>query len=395
MPRPYRFEADVTTFDDGPTSGDVFSALADRLALLVVAPLAVGALAFGITTLITPTFTARTSFMPPQQSQNASALGALGSLAQLAGGTVGVKSSADQMVALMQSVTVSDRLVDRFKLMDTYDVKFRVDARNKLADRVRLVVGKKDGMVSVEVDDTSPQRAADIANRYIEELRLMTDTLAVTEAQQRREFFDDLLRKTQAKLVTAQQTLQASGFNPGALKVEPKAAAEAYATLKAEATAAEVRLQTLRGSLSDSTPEVRQQQARLAALRDQLARSERPTTASGGPDYVSKYREFKYQETLFELYARQLELARVDESREGGLIQVVDKAMPPEKKSKPRRGLIAASAAVATLAALAGWIAWRAPRRRQGTRHVPERAMATRDPGDPSSDGPRPDRTAT
>ena len=115
----------------------------------------------------------------------------------------------------------------------------------------------------------------------------------------------------------AQQALQASGFNPGALKAEPKAAAESFARLRAEATAAEVRLQALRNSLTNDAPEVQQQQAALAALRDQLTRAAQTTDAAGGADYIGRYREFKYQETLFELYARQFELARVDESREG------------------------------------------------------------------------------
>ena len=143
------------------------------------------------------------------------------------------------------------------------------------------------------------------------------------------------------------------------MKVEPKAAAEAYARLKAEATATEVRLQTARGSLADSTPEVRQLQTALAALREQIARVERVTDPAGGADYVGKYREFKYQETLFELYARQFELARADESREGALIQVVDTAAPPEKKSKPKRSVIALSATLISVLVLSAWVVLR------------------------------------
>ncbi len=93
---------------------------------------------------------------------------------------------------------------------------------------------------------------------------------------------------------------------------------------------------------------MRQQQATLTALRSQLARLEQASDVNGGPDYVSKYREFKYQETLFDLFARQYELARVDESREGALIQVVDKAAPPERKSKPKRAITAIVATLAT-----------------------------------------------
>jgi len=164
------------------------------------------------------------------------------------------------------------------------------------------------------------------------------------------------LQKSRERLVRAQQDLQASGFNAGALKAEPKAAAEAYARLKAEATATEVRLQTLRGSLSDATPEVRQQQNALGALREQLALAERATDSAGGPDYVGKYREFKYQETLFELYARQFELARVDESREGALIQVVDPAQPPDRKSKPKRVMTAAAVTLVVAFLLVVWV---------------------------------------
>ena len=340
--------------------------LAEHWKLLTIGPIAAGLLAYGIAFLLPPTYTATTTFLPPQQQQSAasSLLASLGSLAGLAGGAANVRTSADQYVGLMQSTTVADRIVDQFKLMDVYEAKYRVDARRDLASNVHVNVGKKDGLITVEVDDKSPQRAADIANQLVDELRRMTDTIAVSDAQQRRKFFEVQLRQTQEKLVQAQQALQASGFTQGALKAEPRSAAEGYARLKAEVTAAEVRLQTLRGSLSDATPEVQQQQNALTALRSQLTRLEETADTRGAPDYVSKYREFKYQETLFDLFAKQYELARVDESREGALIQVVDPATSPEKKSKPKRAVIALVAALLSLLALAGFVtarqSWRA-----------------------------------
>ena len=347
--------------ENGMSISELLGVLREHLKLLTIAPLAAGLLALGITTLIAPTFTAVTTFMPPQQSQSsaASALASLGSLAGLAGGAAGISSPGERYVALMQSVTVSDRIVDQFKLMEVYDEKFRVDARKHLATNVRIALGKKDGLITVEVDDKSQQRAADIANRYVDELRRMTGTLAVTEAQQRRAFFERQLQQSRDRLVQAQQALQSSGFNAGALKAEPKAAAEAYARIKAETTAAEVRLQVLSGTMAENTPEVRQQQTILTALRQQLARAEQATDTSTGPDYVGRYREFKYQETLFELYARQFELARADESREGALIQVVDAATPPEKKSKPKRAVIAGSTTMVIGLLLALWVALR------------------------------------
>jgi len=335
--------------------------LGGHMMLLFVAPLVVGAATLVATGFIPPSFTAATTFMPPQQSQSAasSAMASLSALAGLAGAAGGVRNSGDQYVALMQSVTLSDRIIDRFDLMKVYDADFRVDARRVLAGNVRITLGKRDGWITVEVEDKSPQRAADMANRYVDELRRLAGALAVTEAQQRRTFFEQQLGQSREGLVRAQQALQSSGFNPGALKAEPRAAAEAYARLKAEVTAAEVRLQTLRGSFAEGSYEVRQQLDMLNALRNQLARSEQPLETANGPDYVGKFREFKYQETLFDLYAKQYELARVDESREGALIQVVDPATPPERKSKPKRAVLAVAATLLSGVFLAGFLVWR------------------------------------
>ena len=200
-----------------------------------------------------------------------------------------------------------------------------------------------------------------MANRYVDELRLLTSRLVLTEAQQRRALFETQLAQTRDQLTKAQQALQASGFSQEALKADAKASAEGYARLRAEVTAAEVRLQALRRGLADTTPEVQQALSTAGALRAQLSKLAESADLSGAPDYVSKFREFKYQEALFELLARQYELARVDESREGALVQVVDEAKPAEHKHRPLRALIAA-ARHAGLADLAGCLLDEPPR---------------------------------
>jgi uncharacterized protein involved in exopolysaccharide biosynthesis len=362
-------------FESGMSLAEVIATLRAQLRLLVLVPLAIGAVVLGVTGLITPSYTATTTFMPPQQSQSGTAalLGSLGPLAALAGGGASAGTSADRYIGLMQSVTLSDRIIDRFKLMEEYQAKFKVDARKILASNVQITVGKKDGMISVAVDDKSPQRAADMANHYVTELRAMNQSLAVTEAQQRRMFFEQQLKLGRDRLVLAQQALQASGFSAGALKTELKAAADSYARLKAEVTTAEVKLQTLRGSLADQAPEVLKQQTELSALREQLARLERASETSTGPDYIGKYRDFKYQETLFEMYARQFEIARVDESREGTLIQVVDPATPPERKSRPKRAATSLVSALVTLLALMVFVLVRHSMRRPAQALAQER----------------------
>lgn len=344
--------------------------LARAWKLLIVAPV-VGALAaYGVSFLLTPVFTSRTSIMPPQQQQSAaaSALASLGGLISLAGASASVHSPADQYASLIQSQTVEDRIIEKFKLQEIYEEKLRVDARSKLQKRTRVGVGKRDGLITVEVDDVDPTRAAAMANEYIVELRRLTSTLAISEAQQRRAFFENLLERTRGKLTAAQLALEKTGVSPGAARSEPKIAAETYVRLKAQVTASEVRLQTMRTGLADSAPEVRQQAAELAALRLQLAALERTQTSPSDQDYIGRFREFKYQEALFDLFARQYEAARVDESRDGALIQVVDHAEPAEKRTWPRRSVLAAAGAIAALmlvgvavVALSWWRTKRSP----------------------------------
>lgn len=321
-------------------------ALAERWRLLALGPFVIGLAVLGATYLITPVFTARTVFLPPQQQQSAaaSALASLGGLTSLIGGAA-QRTPADQYVALVLSTTLADRLVDKYKLIEVYDKDFRQDARKELAKNTRAVAGKRDGLIVIEVDDESPQRAADMANSYVEELRSLTNRLALTEAQQRRMLFEGHLQRARDGLTKAQQVLQASGFNQDSLKAEPKAAAEGYARLKAEVTTTEAKLETLRRNLTDSSTEVQQLAAALGVLRGKLAGLESTVANGSSADYVSKYREFKYQEVLFEQFARQYELARVDESREG-LLQVVDVARAPEKKSWPKRALLALAGTV-------------------------------------------------
>lgn len=365
-------EANGTGATPGVSVFDIGRILTSNWRKLVAVPLVLSIAAYGASFLIAPTFTARTLFLPPQPQQQgaASALASLGALAGLAGAAGGVKTTGDQYLSLMQSSTVEDRIIDRFDLMKLYEDKYRDGTRKKLERNVRMNLGKKDGMITLEVDAPSPQLAADMANQFVEELRRLTGDLALSEAKQRRVFFESELSHVKTRLTEAQIALQRTGFTAGALNTEPRSAAEAYARLKAELTTAEVRLQTLRRSLTEGASEIGQQTATVAALRAQVAKLEATTRDNTkDADYVGAYREFKYQETLFELFSKQYEAARLDEAREGSLIQVIDPAMPPERKSKPTRSLIAIGTLLGSFVVLAFFLIgrhfWRVERARQ------------------------------
>ncbi|MEY4415442.1 MAG: hypothetical protein RIQ53_2735, partial [Pseudomonadota bacterium] len=153
-------ELDEDDDDGGVEFGTVTHALGTHKRLIGVLALVGGLIGLGVGFLVPPTFTARTLIMPPQQNQTsaASALGALGGLAGLAGGLGGMRSPAEQYISLMGSATVTDKMIDRFKLMAVYDNEYRSDTRKKLATMVLFTTGKKDSLITIEVDDKDPKR---------------------------------------------------------------------------------------------------------------------------------------------------------------------------------------------------------------------------------------------
>ncbi len=331
----------------------------DNLRLLVLAPLVVGVLTLGYTFTMPPIFTAKTQFMPPQQQGSAAGLLAtLSSLGGLAGAATGLKDPSGQYIAFMKSVSIQDALIERFKLMERFQAKLKEDARKELAANTRILMGK-DGLISVEVDSTDPQFAADLANAYVDELQRLMGRLAMTEAQMRRQFFQKQLAQAKDNLTKAEQALRSAGVTRSTTKLALSSAVESVVRLKAMIFAQELKLANMRSYLAESSQDFKVAMNDLATYKAQLAKAEQedPANAStSSNDYVSRYRDFKYHETLFDLFAKQYELARVDESREGATIQVLDVAQPPERKSKPKKAVIAMVATLATGLALLLWV---------------------------------------
>jgi uncharacterized protein involved in exopolysaccharide biosynthesis len=259
-------------------------------------------------------------------------------------------------VALLKSRSVFDAIIQRFKLKELYEARYLEDARKELEQRTTVSAGVKEGIIAIEVEDHDPNRAASMANAFVEELRNLTKTLAITEAGQRRLFFEEQLAKAKENLTKSEIALQGSGVSEATLRTVPQSALEALARLKAQITAQEIKLASMRTFMTDANPEFRLGIQELAALRTELSKAERSSPvkiAGDGAEYIAKYRDFKYHETLFELMAKQYELARLDEAREGAVIQVVDAAQPPERKSKPKKALIAAVTTLAVFFATA------------------------------------------
>ncbi|WP_310737607.1 Wzz/FepE/Etk N-terminal domain-containing protein [Mitsuaria sp. WAJ17] len=361
----------VTSAPQAETWSSILSPVRAQWLRLSAGSVLIGCIGLGISFIVPPTFTARTQVLPPVQQQSGAmaAMASLGALSGLLGGMGGGgKNTAEQYVGLLQSETVVDRMVERFKLVQLYESKYRVDARKELAGNTRVSIGKKDGLIAIEVDDESPQRAADMANAYVEELQRLSSSLDITEAQQRRSFFERQLKQARADLDKAQEGLAASGFTESTLRAEPKAAADSFARLKATLTAAEVKLRGLEATMTSAAPEVQQQQSIVASLRSQVQQFADDEGSKSKSSYVSAYRNYRYNELLVELFAKQFELARMDEAREGGTLQVVDKALVPERKSKPKRSVVGLLTTLGAFVVLSCLLILREQRRRPAAR---------------------------
>lgn len=322
----------------------------------LIAALSVGALlGFGASLVQPLRFAASASFVVQPQLRPSQAVlaSAQSALAGLAGGGGG--SAVDLYATLLRSQAMSDRILERFALQRSWGLSFRIQARQQLARRVAVAMGRRDGLVLITVQDETPQRAAAIANQYVVELRAMLQAFALDEARQRRQFYEAQLARARTDLASAQQQLQKSGFDRAALRAQPTAAAERYGRLSAELAAAELRLAATRRVRTDTSAEVQQQLAELAGLRQQLATLEVPRDNDAGA-VVGRVRDFRYAEALVESIARQAEAARVDEAADAVPLQLLDQAQPPEWPSSPRIPLWVLAGGLAGLLPAVAWV---------------------------------------
>jgi uncharacterized protein involved in exopolysaccharide biosynthesis len=336
---------------------DVLIALGqEKLTVIVVTVLA--AIAGVVISLITPpTYVARTSIMPAQQSGGASALAGLSGLTGLAGlsglsGLSGAVKSSDQMyIAFMRSQSVQMALIDQLKLKERYGSKNLEEARMSLTNRVSIAADKTSGLLVIEAQDGDAAFAAQLANQQVHELNVILSRLAVTEAQQRRLYYEQQIAKTQQNLPLLETRFKEAQKKSG---VEVASLLAESGSLPGQIAAKELQLQILSRFATAQNPEMKRLSTEISALRSQLSRYELANAQSVGNDKsnytgnvkvtspyqqeaAQAYTTLKIQETLLEGFVRQLEVAKIDEAKEGPPVQVVDIARAPEIRAKPER----------------------------------------------------------
>jgi tyrosine-protein kinase Etk/Wzc len=345
---------------------DILIVLAERKRLILLVTVFCVSLATLLAFVLPARYTATVVLLPPQQNSSmssalASQLGSLAGMAALAGGSLGIKNPNDMYVAMFKGRTVEDAMVHDFGLMREYHDRYLSDARKDLERHATVDGSGKDGLIHISIEDHDPHRAAELANGYVDRFRSLSEHLAITEASQRRLFFEQQLEQAKNNLADAEEALKQTEQKTGLIQLDSQARAliESAASLRAQIAAKEVQIQGMQTYATGQNSQLVEAEQELDGLRAQLAKLGGNTDGSGelivpkgmvpeaGLEYVRKLRDVKYYETIFDILARQFEIAKLDEAKQGALIQVVDSAVPPDKKSFPRVGLFLLGGSVA------------------------------------------------
>jgi tyrosine-protein kinase Etk/Wzc len=338
---------------------NVLTVLAYRkrtLAIITSIALIIGC---AISVLLPSEYTAITKIMPPQQIQSATALmmsqltgsGSSPLVAAAAGaGGFGLKNPNDIYLGLLSSRPIADAIIQRFSLAEKYRSRDMTAARKKLATNTKIT-SEKSGLISINVTDRNRGRAADIGNAYTAQLRILTKSLAVTEAGQRRLFYEEQLKRAKDDLDASEFAFRNVQQRRGLVQLDAqgKAIIEGLANLRAQVAAKEVQLQAVRSYSTENNPSVQMAERELSSLQDQIARLSSESHATGisnlglgdvpvaGLEYLSAQHELQYRQVLFDLILKQYDAARLDEAKDAAVIQVVEPAIPPERRSSPKR----------------------------------------------------------
>ncbi|HEY0796723.1 MAG TPA: GNVR domain-containing protein [Acidisarcina sp.] len=345
---------------------DVLIILARRKKFIAAFTVIVAVLSALVAILLPVKYTATAVVLPPQSSSSTgsavmSQLGALGAAGAMAGSSLGIKNPNDMYVAMFRSRTLEDAMIKRFDLQGEYRAGRMSLVREEFEKHSEVLSGAKDNLITVSVQDHDPKRAADMANAYVDEYKKFSASLALTEASQRRVFFEDQLQQAKSNLANAEEALKKTEQTSGLVQIDSQARAliESAASLRAQIAAKQVEIRGMRSFASEQNPDLQVAEQQLAGWQSQLSSLGGAQSGSGddmilpkgqvpaaGLEYVRKLRDVKYYDTIFDLLAKQFEIAKLDEARQGSMVQVVDPAIVPDQKSSPKRTLIVAISTV-------------------------------------------------
>jgi tyrosine-protein kinase Etk/Wzc len=360
LPEDYIFPSIQQDEEEDLTLLDFLLIITQRKKLVGIVTAVCTAIALMLAFALPQEYTATVIILPPQGNSSVSSMlasqlsGMNSAMGGVAGSMLGMKNINDMYVSMLKSRSVEDAVIQRYELQAEYKKKYLADTRKALEKHAKIDGSTKDGLIRLNFDDRNPNRAAEIANGYVDQFRDLSQHLAISEASQRRVVFESQLEKTKTDLENADEALKRTQLSTGMVQVDGQARAmiDSAAHLRAQIVAKEVQIEAMRSYAGDENPALTEAQTELDGLRSQFNKMvgakggssddvflPKGQVPEAGLEYVRRLRDVKYYEAIFDVLAKQLELAKLDEAREGAFIQIVDPAVPPEQKSFPKRGL--------------------------------------------------------
>jgi uncharacterized protein involved in exopolysaccharide biosynthesis len=343
--------------EDGIYLGDMWAIVIRRKKTVGKIMLAFLVSAIALAFLLPVEYTSTASFIPPTAAGTGSMAAVLaGQLASFGGGELlgSGKTSGDMYAGILRSRSVTEEVIKRFGLMQQLRAKKQSQAEKMLASATAVTADPKSTIVTISVSAKTPQLAHDIANGYLDALRNTDGRLALTDASQRRLFYEQQIAKEKDDLENAEVELKRTQEQSGLIAPTGQTAVEirTVADTQAQIAVREVQLAALRQSATEENPDVVRLKSEIQNLQSQLTRLQQGGNSSNSGNiptakvpelqlqYVRAEREVKYHEALFEMLSRQYEAARLEEAREGPMLQILDHASMPDSKSSPKRVLI-------------------------------------------------------
>jgi tyrosine-protein kinase Etk/Wzc len=332
--------------------------------LIIYTSAVVTILTYLILVILPNTYQSTTRLLSPQQNLTMSAQlleslggggipkfgGGAGGMATL--GIPGLKSPGDFYVSLMTGETVVRRVIQRFDLVKVYRAKNLEKAVAACRERVTFKVGPKDGLISIETTDTDPKRAADIVNAFPEELDSLLTNLALQEAKSRLIFLEKELAQASLNLTKAEEALKIFSEQNSVVQLDTqtRGTLEYIGKLRAEIDTKEVQIKVMRQQATPNNYDVIRLETELNGLKENLRAADctldqstglnvclTTSKAPGlGLEYMRLFRESKFQDGLYQLYSKMVEIARLDMAKNVTVVQVVDKAVPAEERANRR-----------------------------------------------------------
>jgi len=332
---------------------DLLIVLAKRKWLIFWMTFIFGIISIAYVLLVPPIYRASTRILPPMAGKQSLAMSMMSQagVPGFAADALGIKTPGDLVVGIATSRTVQNKLIEKFDLMTRFESENMDLTREALSEATSANTDAKSGIVSIAFEDKDPEFASQVANAYVKELQGLLQTLAVSEASQQRLFLEGQVRETQLELLRSETALAEYQKKTGILNAGQQASAlmSAIATFRARISAKEVEFKTAQTFASANNPRIQQLKAEIASLKEEMTKLEEKASSGtsgtfslselpdAGLEYLRKLRDQKFYETLYGMLLKQLETARMAEAQEPSIIQVIDEAVAPQVKAKPKR----------------------------------------------------------